>query len=326
MQASNHPPPARPPPRRGRVSPAARACARGASRSSGWRVGPLSLGRTHRLLQAAARPVVLATDAPARARGFGREPVLTRSSSRGSSERGRRSDATAPRSRDAGGAGARTARRTSADDTRARCCSHRPRGRPSATLLAAGRQRGRARTALCRARDRARGRGRSASRIRCSRRCVYQGVSRGRATARTRTLARARRRSDRCARATLRFRRRAGRGDRRCRSRKRRPLAITRGAPIAAAELGEHALRLTPAERARTVIAARSRRRAPTSRQARRARPRAIALDLLARTPAGPARAEALVLLADLDGAATRRRAARRGARRGGSDVRRCRR
>jgi DNA-binding CsgD family transcriptional regulator len=78
-------------------------------------------------------------------------------------------------------------------------------------------------------------------------------------------------------------------------------VANARGAPIAAAELGEHALRLTPLEahderHQRALAAARAHWQAgePT-------RARTIADDLLARTGAGPARAEALVLLAELE-------------------------
>jgi DNA-binding CsgD family transcriptional regulator len=78
-------------------------------------------------------------------------------------------------------------------------------------------------------------------------------------------------------------------------------LASTRGALIAAAELGEHALRLTPSE-ARDDF---HRRAVATTRAHLQAgegtRARTIAVDLLARTPAGPSRAEALLLLAELE-------------------------
>ena len=78
-------------------------------------------------------------------------------------------------------------------------------------------------------------------------------------------------------------------------------LASTRGAPIAAAELGEHALRLTPSEarddlHRRAVAATRAHLEAGEGTRAR-----TIAVDLLARTPAGPSRAEALLLLAELE-------------------------
>jgi DNA-binding CsgD family transcriptional regulator len=78
-------------------------------------------------------------------------------------------------------------------------------------------------------------------------------------------------------------------------------LASTRGAPIAAAELGEHALRLTPSEarddlHRRAVAAARAHLQAGEGTRAR-----TIAVDLLARTRAGPSRAEALLLLAELE-------------------------
>jgi DNA-binding CsgD family transcriptional regulator len=80
-------------------------------------------------------------------------------------------------------------------------------------------------------------------------------------------------------------------------------VAIARGAPIAAAELGEHALRATPPGAAddrhrRAIATARAHLAAGEG-----ARPRAIALDLLAMAPAGTARAEALVLLSELEGA-----------------------
>jgi DNA-binding CsgD family transcriptional regulator len=78
-------------------------------------------------------------------------------------------------------------------------------------------------------------------------------------------------------------------------------LANARGAPIAAAELGEHALRLTPTgahddRHRRALAAARAHMAAGEGTRAR-----AIAADLLARTGAGPARAEALLLLAELE-------------------------
>ena len=79
-------------------------------------------------------------------------------------------------------------------------------------------------------------------------------------------------------------------------------LASTRGAPIAAAELGEHALRLTPVD-----AGSDRHRRAITLAGAHLAagegkRARTIACDLLVREQAGPARAEALELLAGFDG------------------------
>jgi DNA-binding CsgD family transcriptional regulator len=78
-------------------------------------------------------------------------------------------------------------------------------------------------------------------------------------------------------------------------------LAGTRGAPIAAAELAEHALAFTPpdahADRdRRTLVAARAQRSAGEWTRARR-----VLADLLAETPEGSVRAEALVLLADLE-------------------------
>ena len=79
--------------------------------------------------------------------------------------------------------------------------------------------------------------------------------------------------------------------------------AIARGAPIVAAELGEHALRATPADahedrHRRALAAARTHLDAGEG-----ARPRAIALELLDAVPSGTARAEALLLLSDLEGA-----------------------
>jgi DNA-binding CsgD family transcriptional regulator len=78
-------------------------------------------------------------------------------------------------------------------------------------------------------------------------------------------------------------------------------LAGTRGAPIAAAELAEQALRLTPPDAGadrlrRALVAARAQRSAGEWTRARR-----VLADLLAETRAGSLRAEALVLLAELE-------------------------
>jgi DNA-binding CsgD family transcriptional regulator len=78
-------------------------------------------------------------------------------------------------------------------------------------------------------------------------------------------------------------------------------VANARGAPIVAAELCEHALRLTPSSASvdlhrRALQAARGHLAAGEV-----ARPREIATELVASTPAGPARAEALMLLAELE-------------------------
>jgi DNA-binding CsgD family transcriptional regulator len=78
-------------------------------------------------------------------------------------------------------------------------------------------------------------------------------------------------------------------------------LAIARGAPIAAAELAEHALRLTPPDahadrHRRALVAARAQRSAGEWTRAR-----SVLADLLAETRAGSLRAEALVLLAELE-------------------------
>jgi hypothetical protein len=79
-------------------------------------------------------------------------------------------------------------------------------------------------------------------------------------------------------------------------------LASSRGAAIAAAELAEHALRLTPpdayADRHRRAIAA---ARAQQS-AGEWTRARSVVADLVAWTPRGHLRAEALVLLAELEG------------------------
>jgi DNA-binding CsgD family transcriptional regulator len=79
-------------------------------------------------------------------------------------------------------------------------------------------------------------------------------------------------------------------------------LANARGAPIAVAELGEHALRLTSTaanddRHRRALAAARAHMAAGEGTRAR-----TIAVDLLAWARAGPSRAEALVLLAELEG------------------------
>ena len=73
------------------------------------------------------------------------------------------------------------------------------------------------------------------------------------------------------------------------------------GAPIVAAELGEHALRLTPADhpddlRQRTIATARAHAAAGEGERAR-----LLAEELVSRTQPGPERAEALTLLADLE-------------------------
>ena len=77
--------------------------------------------------------------------------------------------------------------------------------------------------------------------------------------------------------------------------------ASTRGAPIAAAELAEHALRLTPPDahadrHRRALVAARAQRSAGEWTRAR-----SVLADLLAERRAGSLRAEALVLLAELE-------------------------
>ena len=78
-------------------------------------------------------------------------------------------------------------------------------------------------------------------------------------------------------------------------------VAHARGAPIVAAELGEHALRLTPPDDG----AAADRRLGVTARARLDAgdveRARMLAGELLARTPPGPRRAEALVLAAAIE-------------------------
>ena len=77
--------------------------------------------------------------------------------------------------------------------------------------------------------------------------------------------------------------------------------AVAQGAPIVAAELGEHALRLTPPDDAADL----ARRTAATARAHFAAgaadRARALAADLLDRAAPGTERAEALVLAAELD-------------------------
>jgi DNA-binding CsgD family transcriptional regulator len=77
--------------------------------------------------------------------------------------------------------------------------------------------------------------------------------------------------------------------------------ALARGAPVVAAELAEHALRTTPrqdvaARRRRTAVAARVHLRAGD-----RPRGRRLAQELVATAVAGPERAEALALLAEID-------------------------
>ena len=83
--------------------------------------------------------------------------------------------------------------------------------------------------------------------------------------------------------------------------------AAAQGAPIAAGELGEHALRLTPAE----TRADADRRAMATARLHLAAgeveRARVLAGDLVARASAGTERAEALVLLAEIESEAPQR-------------------
>jgi DNA-binding CsgD family transcriptional regulator len=79
-------------------------------------------------------------------------------------------------------------------------------------------------------------------------------------------------------------------------------LAIARGAPAVAAELAEHAVRLTPADacddvRRRALVAARAHQAAGEWTRAR-----AIATDLLVETGSGSWRVEARILLAELEG------------------------
>lgn len=78
-------------------------------------------------------------------------------------------------------------------------------------------------------------------------------------------------------------------------------LAGAQGAPIVAAELGEHALRLTPSDlpevrQRRTITTARAHMAAGDLSRAA-----ALGHDLLARSPPGRRRAEALLLLSDVD-------------------------
>ena len=135
-------------------------------------------------------------------------------------------------------------------DSRRACCSHRPLGRPSAELLARpGRHGARPRAGARRAGDRAHATGRFASPTRCSRRCSTRACPRTSGGARTDASHRSSRiRST--APATSRFRPRARTPRSPLLSSDAATLAGTRGAPIAAAELAEHALRLTPPARA----------------------------------------------------------------------------
>ena len=78
-------------------------------------------------------------------------------------------------------------------------------------------------------------------------------------------------------------------------------LAIARGAPIVAAELYEHAVRVTPPlttkdVQRRAILAAHAHMAAGEA-----ARPREIASELVASATAGRARADALMLLAELE-------------------------
>jgi DNA-binding CsgD family transcriptional regulator len=78
-------------------------------------------------------------------------------------------------------------------------------------------------------------------------------------------------------------------------------VALDRGAPAVAAELGEHAIRLTPPAAGEE----RTRRRMAAARAHQAAgewtRSRTIAAEILAESNSGPARADALVLLAELE-------------------------
>ena len=85
----------------------------GADRIERMRVGPLSVGATHRVLRSLLAGRAAAADAAAPARGLGRESVLRARARAGARRRrrGPRSDTAAARSRAAGGARLRAARR-----------------------------------------------------------------------------------------------------------------------------------------------------------------------------------------------------------------------
>ena len=267
--------------------------------------------RIHRLLQATARPDVRAADAPCACTRSRAATRSTRSSSPGCFERGGRPDAAAarPRRRWRGwcalvSTGCRRRRAT-------RCCSCRPW---SPVRRSCSRPLGVAEDALepafAGARDRARGRDDSlhapAARLGASTKARPRTSdgARTNASPRSSTI-----RSS--ARATSRFRRRA-RTPRSPRDLEdAAALASARGAPIAAAELGEHALRLTPPDahedrHRRALAAARAHLAAGEWTRARGHRRRSPRSDA-----AGRARAEALVLLAELEGPRTRDRAPR---------------
>ena len=245
-----------------------------------------------------ARQAVRAPDAAPHPRAVGREPVL-RARAGPRSRRRRRPAAAAPGSRDARGARAR-------EDLRAP--GVHPRGARArlgaghavgVAARAGGRRRGRARAGGRRARDRARERddslhpsaavvgplpgprarsgGASTRRIAGSSttRSSAPVTSRSRRTRRTPT-------SPPCSTTPRR-------------------LAADRGASAVAAELAEQALRLTPPDaheerHRRALAAARAHQAAGEWTRAR-----TIATDLLAETEIGPLRAEALVLLAELE-------------------------
>ena len=152
-----------------------------------------------------------------------------------------------------------------------------------------------------RARDRARRRHRPLHAIRCSRRSSTRTSGDERRSVHAR-IAQRRRRPARSAPVISRSRRSAPDAGVAAALDEAARLAADRGASAVAAELAEQALRLTPAnagdERRRRALRP---QRAPSRRRRVAARARRSRRDLLAETETGSSRAEALVLLAELE-------------------------
>ena len=207
-------------------------------------VGALSLGAIHQLLQAHLELKLRTPDPPACARDVRWEPVL-RARARPGSGRGRRPHAAAACSGDTRRTGARTPRRAAAGNASSRCCSQRPWAvrPPSSSQACDVTEPVLDRALAARVIERTDGTIRFTHPLLAS--VVYHGVSadeRRRAHGRlavivadpldrARHLALSTESPDTEIAAVLED---------------AAALASTRGAPIAAAELAEHALRLTP--------------------------------------------------------------------------------
>ena len=190
-----------------------------------------------------------AADAPAAARGVGREPVL-RAGARAGARRRRRGagpDAAAARPRTAGGARLRPSRRLRPRDARGSRARVRGRAPDAGTARRRGDRAWRTRPGARRERDRARPAARSGSRTRCWPRSSIRGFRPASGSASTVAWQRSP-----TIRSPVRVTSRSRPTGRmpsslRC-SRPQPRTTAAQGAPMVSAELGEHAMRLTPPE------------------------------------------------------------------------------